>query len=111
METPERPHLTGYWTRIWDGRLAEAIAYAHEHGLDELSAALGGWYTCYPGRADYFTPLGRVVPLRRSVIGLPMGGYPHSRPPQGLLPEAAKGQMRAAFEKAGLAKAEQPANV
>jgi hypothetical protein len=46
-----------------------------------------------------------------SVIGLPMGGYPHSRPPQGLLPEAAKGQMRAAFEKAGLAKAEQPANV
>src|SRR6185436_1665439 len=58
METPQRPHLTGYWTRIWAGELADAIGYAREHGLDELSAALGRWYTCYPGRPDYFTHWG-----------------------------------------------------
>ena len=32
------------------------------------------------------------------MIGLPMGDYPESRPPQGILPEAAKAQIRAAFE-------------
>jgi 4-hydroxy-tetrahydrodipicolinate synthase len=35
---------------------------------------------------------------------LPLGDYPESRPPQGLLPDAAKTQMRAAFERAGLAQ-------
>ena len=39
-----------------------------------------------------------------SVIGLPVGDYPHSRPPQGILPEAAKQQIRKAFENAGFAK-------
>ena len=37
-------------------------------------------------------------------MGLPMGNYPYSRPPQGILPEAAKAQLRAAIEQAGLAK-------
>jgi len=104
METPERPHLTEYWTRIWDGRVAEAIEYARDHGLDELSAALGSWYTCYPGRADYFTHWGESFRYAASVMGLPMGDYPHSRPPQGILPEAAKDQILAAFQNAGLAK-------
>jgi 4-hydroxy-tetrahydrodipicolinate synthase len=38
-----------------------------------------------------------------------LGDYPHSRPPQAILPEEAKVQIRATFEKAGLAR--QPANV
>jgi 4-hydroxy-tetrahydrodipicolinate synthase len=33
-----------------------------------------------------------------------VGDYPHSRPPQGILPEAAKVQIRTTFENAGLAK-------
>jgi 4-hydroxy-tetrahydrodipicolinate synthase len=33
-----------------------------------------------------------------------MGDYPHSRPPQAILPEEAKVQIRATFEQAGLAK-------
>jgi len=33
-----------------------------------------------------------------------MGDYPHSRPPQGILPEAAKRQIRTAFERVGFAK-------
>lgn len=104
METPRRPYLTEYWTRIWDGRLAEAIAYAKAVGLDDHQAAVAGWYTRYPGRPDYFTHWGGAFRYAASVIGLPMGDYPHSRPPQAILPNHAKDQIRAAFEKAGLAK-------
>ena len=64
-ETPDKPMLTDYWKLIWEGRLAEAIAYAQESGLDQISEEVGGWFTRYPGRPDYFTPLGRGVPVRR----------------------------------------------
>ena len=37
------------------------------------------------------------------MIGLPIGDYPYSRPPQGILPEQGKAQLRAAIENAGLA--------
>ena len=38
------------------------------------------------------------------MIGLPIGDYPHSRPPQGILPEAAKEQIRGLYESVGFAK-------
>ncbi len=104
METPEKRHLTEYWIRIWDGRIAEAIEYAKTFGLDELSEAVSDWYTRYPGRPDYFTHWGEAFRYAAAVIGLPMGDYPHSRPPQAILPDVAKGEIRAAFERAGLAK-------
>jgi 4-hydroxy-tetrahydrodipicolinate synthase len=37
------------------------------------------------------------------VIGLPIGDYPYSRPPQALLPAAAREQIRAAYESSGMA--------
>ena len=37
------------------------------------------------------------------MIGLPIGDYPHSRPPQGILPEAAKAQISHALHEARLA--------
>ena len=103
-ETPEQPILTGYWKLIWDGRIPEAIAHAEETGLDRLGAAIGGWFTQYPGRPDYFTHWGEAFRYAASVIGLPIGDYPHSRPPQGILPESAKEQIRAAYEKIGFIK-------
>jgi 4-hydroxy-tetrahydrodipicolinate synthase len=109
METPAKPHLKEYWSRIWDGRIQEAITYAQQSGMDKLSEEIGGWYTCYPGRADYFTHWGAAFRHAAALIGLPMGDHPHSRPPQGILPEAAKMQLRSAFENAGFVK--QPATV
>ncbi|MDT3442188.1 MULTISPECIES: dihydrodipicolinate synthase family protein [unclassified Pseudofrankia] len=101
VETPEWPRLTEYWTRIWDGRIAEAISYAKESGLEELQSAVGNWYTCYPGRPEYFTHWAEAFRYAASMIGLPMGDYPHSRPPQAILPQAAKTQIRTAYEKFG----------
>jgi 4-hydroxy-tetrahydrodipicolinate synthase len=103
-ETPTNRMLTSYWTLIWEGRLAEAIEYAQETGLDRISEEVGGWFTRYPGRPDYFTHWGEAFRYAASVIGLPVGDYPHSRPPQGILPEAAKMQIGKTFENAGLAK-------
>lgn len=107
MESPEKPMLTRYWELIWEGQLEEAVRYAGESGLDQLSADLGSWYTSYPGRADYFTHWGEAFRYAASVVGLPIGDHPHGRPPQALLPDEAKAQIRRAFERAGLAK--QPA--
>ena len=107
-ETPDKRLLTTYWTMVWEGRLAEAIEYALETGLDRISEEVGGWFTRYPGRPDYFTHWGEGFRYAASVIGLPVGDYPHSRPPQGILPEEAKTQIRKTFENAGFAK--QPAD-
>jgi 4-hydroxy-tetrahydrodipicolinate synthase len=109
METPDKRMLTEYWTLIWDGRIEDAIQSTADTGLDQLLADLNSWYTRYPGRPDYFTHWGAAFRHAASVIGLPLGDYPEGRPPQALLPEEAKMQIRYALEKAGLAK--QPARV
>jgi 4-hydroxy-tetrahydrodipicolinate synthase len=101
-ETPNDLRYSEYWQLIWGGRLAEAIEYSKESGLDRLSADLGRWFTEYPGRPEYFTHWGEAFRYAASVLGLPVGDYPHSRPPQGILPDAAKAQLRAAFENAGM---------
>jgi 4-hydroxy-tetrahydrodipicolinate synthase len=103
-ETPEKRILTEYWDLIWAGRLPEAIESARRTGLDRISEEVAGWFTKYPGRPDYFTHWGEAFRYAASVIGLPIGDYPHSRPPQAILPDEAKPQIRKAFENAGFAK-------
>ena len=102
-ETPDNLMYRAYWELIWDGRIADAIAFAAESGLDRHSAEMGMWVVQYPGRPDYFTHWGEAFKYAASVIGLPVGDYPGSRPPQGLFPEAGKTQIRSALENAGLA--------
>ena len=60
------------------------------------------WFTCYPGRPDYFTHWGGAFKYAASVLGLPIGAYPHSRPPQAEVPEEAKAQIDAAYRRFGL---------
>ncbi len=102
-ETPDNLRYRKYWDLIWDDRIADAISYAEESGLDHHSAAMGAWFVRYPGRAGYFTHWGEAFKYAASVIGLPIGEYPHSRAPQGILPDEAKTQIRSALENAGLA--------
>lgn len=103
FETPDDLVYRGYWERIWAGDIAEAIAYADETGLDRRAAEMGDWVVRYRGRDGYFTHWGEAFKYAASVIGLPVGGYPGSRPPQGVLPREAKDQMRGALERAGMA--------
>lgn len=101
FETPDNLRYTHYWELIWSGRLEEATLSSRESGLDALSAGMGAWLVQYPGRPDYFTHWGEAFKLAASVVGLPIGDYPYSRPPQGQLPEAARRQIRRAMEHAG----------
>lgn len=103
FETPDNLAYRRYWERIWDGHLAEAALYSKESGLDARSAGMGSWLVQYPGRSEYFTHWGEAFKYAASVIGLPVGDFPYSRPPQGRLPEVAKTQIRAALETAGMA--------
>lgn len=104
FETPDNKMYTRYWELIWAGELDEAAAWSRESGLDRLQGSRGSWFTCYPGRADYFTHWGEAFKYAASVLGLPVGDHPGSRPPQGVLPEEAKVQIREAYEAAGMAK-------
>ncbi|HXZ62047.1 MAG TPA: dihydrodipicolinate synthase family protein [Acidimicrobiales bacterium] len=103
FETPDDLVYTRYWQLIWEGALAEAATFAKESGLDARSAGMGSWLVRYPGRPDYFTHWGEAFKYAASVIGLPVGDFPHSRPPQGLLPEEAKAQIRRTLEQVGMA--------
>jgi 4-hydroxy-tetrahydrodipicolinate synthase len=101
-ETPQRRTITEYWDLIWNDKLVEAMDYAVESGMDQFGSDIAGWFTCYPGRPDYFTHWGGAFKYAASVLGLPMGDYPESRPPQDTLPEQAKVQIRDAYERYGL---------
>ena len=54
---------------------------------------MGSWFTCYPGRPDYFTHWGAAFKYAAAVLGLPIGSYPHSRPPQARAARRAKTQI------------------
>ena len=102
-ETPDRLILREYWELIWDGRLADAAAHWKACGLAQIRAETSRWLTQYPQRPDYFTHWGDAFKCAAEAMGLPIGDYPHSRPPQAILPEHAKAQIRRVYEAVGLA--------
>ena len=101
-ETPQRPLLTEYWDLIMADRLIEAMDYARLQGMDQFDIDMGPWFVCYPGRPDYFTHWGSAFKYAAALLGLPVGDYPHSRPPQVPLPEAGRTQIEKAYRRLGL---------
>jgi 4-hydroxy-tetrahydrodipicolinate synthase len=107
FEAPDDLWYTRYWQLLSAGELVEARALWRERIAHV--AERGSWATQYPGRPDYFTHWGEAFKLGAEVVGLPIGDYPYSRPPQARLPEEARTQIRAAYERSDLAgKARMP---
>jgi 4-hydroxy-tetrahydrodipicolinate synthase len=102
-ETADNKWYTHYWELIWAGKLTEARAFHKDHVAGTGMGGFGNWLTEYPGRTGYFTHWGESFKVAAETIGLPIGSYPHSRPPQAILPEEARVQIRTAYEKAGMA--------
>jgi 4-hydroxy-tetrahydrodipicolinate synthase len=102
-ETPDNKWYTHYWELIWSGKLDEARRFHNEYSPTSGMGGFGGWLTEYPGRPGYFTHWGEAFKLAAAAIGLPVGDHPFSRPPQAVLPEEARTQIRLAYETAGMA--------
>jgi 4-hydroxy-tetrahydrodipicolinate synthase len=102
-ETADNKWYTEYWQLIWDGKLEEARRFHKDHADSTGMGRFGGWLTEFPNRPGYFTHWGEAFKLAAAAIGLPIGDYPFSRPPQGVLPEEARTQIRVAYETAGMA--------
>lgn len=101
-ETPQRRLFSEYWDLVLADKLVEAMDYGRESGLDQFDLDMGGWFTRYPGRPDYFTHWAGAFKYAASLLGLPIGSYPHSRPPQAELPPEAKTQIEGAYRRLGL---------
>jgi 4-hydroxy-tetrahydrodipicolinate synthase len=102
-ETADNKWYTHYWQLIWDGKLDEARHFWKANVGSSGMGGLGRWLTEYPGRPGYFTHWGEAFKLAAAAIGLPIGDHPYSRPPQAILPEEAREQIRSAYEAAGMA--------
>lgn len=100
------PGDNGYtqWLELlWSGHIDEAVAMQRGFKENPFNEAFSMWLTRYPGRPDYFTHWGEVIKAGAAALGLPIGDWPYSRPPQALLPESAKRQIRETAERAGIA--------
>ena len=102
-ETPQNKWFTQYWSLIWDGEIAEARRYWKDHAHESGMGHFGSWLIEYPGRPAYFTHWAEAYKIAAATIGLPVGDYVFSRPPQALLPEEAQWQIRSAYENTGMA--------
>jgi len=101
-ETPDKPLASQYWQLIIEDKLIEAMDFGRDSGLDRFDADMGSVFTCYPGRADYFTHWGGAFKFAAAQVGLPIGDHAESRPPQAVLPEDVKRRIEQAYRRLGL---------
>ena len=102
FETLQRRLFSEYWDLVLGDKLLEAMGYGRDSGLDQFDLDLGIVVDLLPGRSDYFTHWGGAFKYAASPLGLPIGSYPHSRPPQAVLPPEAKAQLEDAYRRLGL---------
>jgi 4-hydroxy-tetrahydrodipicolinate synthase len=82
------------------GDFERADKFAAESGLAGIRAATKRFQS-HPARPGMFTHWGSGFKFGASVLGLPVGDYPHSRPPQTPFPDDLKGPVRDAYLAAG----------
>lgn len=100
-ETPSDKRFTHWFNLVLDGKLEEAREYYDSADVDG-PAAHGLTYTQLPERPGYFTHFGSAFKYCAQLLGLPVGDYPHSRPPQLKLTDEQKARIKAAYVNSGL---------
>jgi 4-hydroxy-tetrahydrodipicolinate synthase len=103
-ETPGRLLQREHRQLLLQGDFELAAKFAAETGLEAIRAA-SRRYTSHPARPGTFTHWGAGFKFGASVLGLPVGDYPHSRPPQTAFPDELKGPVRDAYHAAGFVRA------
>jgi 4-hydroxy-tetrahydrodipicolinate synthase len=99
-EIPGRLLYREHRELLLNGEFEQAAKFAAESGLATIRAATKSFQS-HPARPGAFTHWGAGFKFGASVLGLPVGGYPHSRPPQTPFPDELKGPVRDAYLAAG----------
>jgi 4-hydroxy-tetrahydrodipicolinate synthase len=100
-ESPDNKIYSAQWDLLVSDKLSEAIDHWYESGLDDLVARLHGAFGASNVDAVY-THWGSAFKAAAHELGLPVGSYDRSRPPQPPLPDAQKAAIRAAYAAIGL---------
>jgi 4-hydroxy-tetrahydrodipicolinate synthase len=101
-ETPSDKRFTNWFNLVLDGKLDDAREYYFSANVDG-PAAHGLTYTqLLPERPGYFTHFGSAFKYCAQLLGLPVGDYPHSRPPQLQLTDEQRARIKAAYVNSGL---------
>lgn len=100
METPDNLVWTEYWQLIWDGKLEEARRQRQR--TEGARGPYPRYFGNYPGRPGYLTHWGEVTKVAAAAVGLPVGDYPYSRPPQVRLTHDQAEEIRKFYADAGM---------
>ncbi len=100
-ETPSDKRYSNWFNLVLEGKLDEAREYYFNANVDGPGAH-GLTYTELPQRPGYLTHFGSAFKYCAQLLGLPVGDYPHSRPPQVRLTDEQKARIKAAYVHSGL---------
>jgi 4-hydroxy-tetrahydrodipicolinate synthase len=100
-ELPNHRLYSEQWELLASDKLSDAIDHWYDSGLDDLVSSLHRAFGASNVEAPY-THWGSAFKAAARVLGLPVGDYPRSRPPQPPLPDAMVTAIRDAYSAAGL---------
>ncbi len=100
-ETPTDKRYTNWFNLVLEGKLEEAREHYTVTNVDGPGSH-GLYYTQLPERPGYWTHFGSTFKYCAQLVGLPVGDYPYSRPPQLKLTEEQKVRIKTAYVSSGL---------
>ncbi len=99
-DLPDNRLYSDQWDLLVSDKLSEAIDHWYDSGLDDLVTSLHRAFGASNVEAPY-THWGSAFKAAAAELGLPVGDYPRSRPPQPALPDEMRAEVRAAYEAVG----------
>jgi 4-hydroxy-tetrahydrodipicolinate synthase len=99
-ELPDNHLYSEQWDLLVSDKLSEAIDHWYDAGLDDLVTSLHRAFGASNVEAPD-TPWGSAFKSAADELGLPVGDYPRSRPPQPPLPPEMRDAVREAYRAVG----------
>jgi 4-hydroxy-tetrahydrodipicolinate synthase len=99
-DVPDNRLYSAQWELLLSDKLSEAIDHWYDSGLDDLVTSLHRAFGASNVEAPY-THWGSAFKAAAAELGLPVGDYPRSRPPQPRLPAEMRTAIRAAYQAVG----------
>jgi 4-hydroxy-tetrahydrodipicolinate synthase len=101
METPSDKRYTEWFNLVLEGKLEEARSDYFDKNVGGPGSH-GLFYCQVPERPGYWTHFGSAFKYSAQLLGMPVGDYPYSRPPQLRLTDEQTGRIKASYVASGL---------